>query len=120
VARYQSNLSAVLFEMGEYESCMASVRGAWSTMTDGLLSRIGSDPLATKLATRIAKAAFYSKDLSLFECHHSIDASIRSYFRRHPFSDDEKVLEMQRYWKIFEVKPDLMLAREVPLFKASM
>lgn len=106
--------------MGEYKKCMASVRRAWSTMTDSLVGEAESSPLATKLATRLAKAAFYGKELSLFECHHVVDASMRSYVYRNVPSDDAKVVDMQRYWRIFDVKPDIMLAREVPILKAAM
>ncbi|KAH6889593.1 hypothetical protein BKA70DRAFT_1329295 [Coprinopsis sp. MPI-PUGE-AT-0042] len=109
VARYQSNLSAVLYEMGEYNRCMASVRGAWCSMTDSLASQAES-------------TAFYSKNLSLFECNNAIDASMRSYVLREAsnLSEDSKVIDMRRYWKVFEAKPGIMRAREAPVFKAAM
>lgn len=56
--KYESNLSAVLFEMGSYRECIQAIQRAWVRM-----ERISGAPssggaLAPKLATRFTKAAY--------------------------------------------------------------
>ena len=69
--KYASNLSAVLYEAGQYSKAIAAIRLSWQLLrarneADGKSpTPTIADPLAVKLATRFAKACshrFCSKD----------------------------------------------------------
>ncbi|KAH9476906.1 hypothetical protein JR316_0010822 [Psilocybe cubensis] len=76
--KYPSNLSAVLYELGQYQESIAAIRESWTRLRaqnpiDGKPSTpIASDPMAMKLATRFAKAstnAVACKVSSLHDVH---------------------------------------------------
>ncbi|PPQ68988.1 hypothetical protein CVT25_009173 [Psilocybe cyanescens] len=109
--KYPSNLSAVLYELGQYLECITAIRKAWTRLrarnpTEGKLpTPIESDPLAIKLATRFAKAnvnTVASKAASLHDMLSpdvDLDTDIEKFVKlEREGSDDTKIQEMKAAW----------------------
>jgi hypothetical protein len=121
-AKYVSNLSAVLFELGQYRECLEAIKRAWERMPDGASLDPG-DAMAIKVATRFARSAYHDASLTS-ELDEAGDIS--RYVDQHPGGDEPKLQEMKRWWEAAReagslrkapVEEGLRRARSTPVFK---
>jgi hypothetical protein len=95
-AKYVSNLSAVLFEFGQYRECIDGIKRAWERMPDGA-SLDPENALAVKLATRLARSVYHDPSLTA-ELDEAGDIS--RFVDQHPGGDDPKLEEMRQWWRV--------------------
>ncbi len=107
--KYPSNLSAVLYEVGQYSEAITAIRLSWQLLrakneADGRIPNpTVADPFAVKLATRFAKACThrsYSQDeLQTGDKVEDTDEEIESLFLSCPADvDDVKIKDLQAAW----------------------
>ncbi|KAG2023880.1 hypothetical protein CC2G_001486 [Coprinopsis cinerea AmutBmut pab1-1] len=119
--KYFSNLSAVLFELGEYEECMKAITKSWTILKHGGTS-LESSPLAIKLATRYAKSYYYAREPSRVKVHEDIKKFAKGVSGN---DQDEKAKEISFWWKFIEsgareyspTEDELDRARRTSIFK---
>ncbi|EFI28567.1 hypothetical protein CC1G_13594 [Coprinopsis cinerea okayama7 len=119
--KYFSNLSAVLFELGEYEECMKAITKSWTILKHGGTS-LESSPLAIKLATRYAKSYYYAREPSRVKVHEDIKKFAKGVSGN---DQDEKAKEISFWWKFIESgareysprEDELDRARRTSIFK---
>ncbi|KAH6889594.1 hypothetical protein BKA70DRAFT_1329301 [Coprinopsis sp. MPI-PUGE-AT-0042] len=100
--KYQSNLSAVLFEQGKYSDAISTVQKAWDLLEKGEGRVDAQKPLAIKLATRFTKASFFGGRLP------SASGSLEDFL-----SEASSDSEMAKYRKgVKEKEASLPLTKE--------
>ncbi|TFK22030.1 hypothetical protein FA15DRAFT_671981 [Coprinopsis marcescibilis] len=98
--KFASNLSAVLFELGQYSDALDNIAHAWRILQKKEM--LESSPLAPRLATRFAKALHYARSNGVK--NPEVYDDIRTYVDRHVETavDDE----MAQWWsRIKEAVP---------------
>ncbi|KAH6888964.1 hypothetical protein BKA70DRAFT_1442577 [Coprinopsis sp. MPI-PUGE-AT-0042] len=121
-AKYPSNLSAVLFELGQYGDCAEAIKRAWGRLAKANLLTPES-PMALKLATRFAKTVYHDASLAK---ELDLATDIARYVDQHPSERDPKVVDMRDWWKAARSGPcippgdaEFRRALSVPIFKST-
>lgn len=115
--KYPSNLSAALYEAGKYVEALKSVRDAWKRLhaSSTGTSVSATDPLAIKLATRLAKAKINGVRSGFISLHASTSVKFSDQERAGDVLDEEvekfgmqdssigaedpKISEMKAVWR---------------------
>ena len=127
--KYPSNLSAVLYEAGQYSEAITAIRLSWQLLrakneADGRSpTPTIADPFAIKLATRFAKACThrsYSQDeLQTDGKVEDTDEEIESLFISCPADvDDVKIKDLQAAWLQWRALRDDKVQQNLEEYKA--
>lgn len=115
--KYLSNLSAVLYEIGNYTDTIHRIADAWSCLKlrDSIGPSLLHNPLAIKLVTRFAKSrmnetrskssierkSLHSEDKTkLGKLEYKVEREMEDFVGalRPSITDDPKVVEMRKVW----------------------